>query len=91
MLLEKEKWLITSHFSFSHNVFNILVMQPRKNQGLFVKRLKLFVHYKVNFSLFFIQNICRQQSNDCTCRFSHMVENSIIKGGTASIKHLGVY
>ena len=36
---EKEKLLITSNFSFSHSVFNRLVLQTRKNQGLFGKGL----------------------------------------------------
>ena len=36
---EKEKLLITSKFSFSHGVFKILLLQTRKNQGLFGKGL----------------------------------------------------
>ena len=36
---EKEKLLITSNFSFSHSVFKRLVLQTRKNQGLFGKGL----------------------------------------------------
>ena len=36
---EKEKLLITSNFSFSHRVFKGLVLQTRKNQGLFGKGL----------------------------------------------------
>ena len=36
---EKEKLLITSNFSFSHNVFKRLVLQTGKNQGLFGKEL----------------------------------------------------
>ena len=36
---EKEKLLVTSNFSFSHNVFKRLVLQTRKNQGLFGKGL----------------------------------------------------
>ena len=39
-LWEKEKLLITSNFSFSHSVFKRLVLQTRKNQGLFGKGLK---------------------------------------------------
>ena len=39
-LLEKEKLLVTSNFSFSYCVFNRLVQQTRKNQGLFEKELK---------------------------------------------------
>ena len=36
----KEKLLATSNFSFSHSVFKTLVLQTRKNQGLFGKALK---------------------------------------------------
>ena len=39
-LWEKEKLLVTSNFSFSRSVFKRLVMQTRKNQGLFGKGLK---------------------------------------------------
>ena len=39
-LWEKEKLLITSNFSFSHSVFKRLVLQTRKNQGLFGKGLR---------------------------------------------------
>ena len=38
-LWEKEKLLVTSNFSFSHSVFRRLVLQTRKNQGLFGKGL----------------------------------------------------
>ena len=36
---EKEKLLVTSNFSFFHNVFKRLVLQTCKNQGLFGKGL----------------------------------------------------
>ena len=36
-LWEKEKLLVTSNFSFSDNVFKRLILQTRKNQGLFGK------------------------------------------------------
>ena len=36
-LWKKEKLLVRSNFSFSHSVFKRLVMQTRKNQGLFGK------------------------------------------------------
>ena len=36
---EKEKLLVTSNFSFSHSVFKRLLLQTRKNQGLFRKGL----------------------------------------------------
>ena len=41
-LWEKEKLLITSNFPFSHNDFKRLVLQTRKNKGLFAKELKDF-------------------------------------------------
>ena len=41
-LREKEKLLVTSNFSFPHSVFKRLVMQTRKNQGLFGKGLTLY-------------------------------------------------
>ena len=40
-LWEKEKLLVTSNFSFSHSVFKRLVLQTRKNQGLFGKGLSI--------------------------------------------------
>ena len=39
-LWEKKKLLVTSNFFFSHSVFKRLVLQTRKNQGLFGKGLK---------------------------------------------------
>ena len=38
---EKEKLLVRSNFSFSHGVFKRLVLQTRKNQGLFRKGLDM--------------------------------------------------
>ena len=38
-LWEKEKLLVTSNFSISYSVFKRLVLQTRKNQGLFGKGL----------------------------------------------------
>ena len=39
-LWEKEKLLVMSNFSFSHSVFKRLLLQTRKNQGLFGEGLK---------------------------------------------------
>ena len=52
-LWEKEKLLVTSNFSLSHGVFQILVPQTLTNQGLFVKGLnnkcyKMFFAYCIN-------------------------------------------
>ena len=49
-LWEKEKLLVTSNFSFSHSVFKSLVMQTRKNQGLFGKGLKAVISVKDTMS-----------------------------------------
>ena len=43
-LWEKEKLLVTSNFSFSRSVFKRLVLQTRKNQGLFGKGLSARPH-----------------------------------------------
>ena len=40
-LREKEKLLVTSNFSFSLSAFKRLVLQTRKNKGLFGKGLSL--------------------------------------------------
>ena len=45
-LWEEEKLLITSNFSFSHSVFESLLLQTRKNQGLFGKGLRV-VHDRI--------------------------------------------
>ena len=51
---EKEKLLVTSNFSFSHSVFKRLLLQTRKNQGLFGKGLKVYVwHMKVEIIVAF--------------------------------------
>ena len=44
-VLEKEKLLVMSNFSFSNSVFKRILLQTHENQGLFGKRLShiLFV------------------------------------------------
>ena len=42
-LWEKEKLLVTSNFSFSHNVFKRLILQACKNQGLFGQGLSILL------------------------------------------------
>ena len=51
-LWEKEKLLVTSNFSFSHSVFIRLVLQTRKNQGLFGKGLNQQFIEKTTLSSF---------------------------------------
>ena len=54
MLWEKEKLLVTSNFYFSRSVFKRLLLQTRKNQGLFGKGLSnLPSSYNVLFHFFF--------------------------------------
>ena len=45
-LWEKEKLHVTSNFSFSHSFFKSLVLQTRKNKGLFGKGLNIFFYNK---------------------------------------------
>ena len=47
-LWEKEKLLVTSNFSFSHSVFNRLVLKIRKNWDLFGKVLSLILRERVS-------------------------------------------
>ena len=42
-LWEKEKLLVSSNFSFSHSVFQIIVLQTCKSQGLFGKECYICV------------------------------------------------
>ena len=44
-LWEKEKLLVMRNFSFPHSVFKRLVLQTRKNQGLFGKGLRYGIYY----------------------------------------------
>ena len=44
-LWEKEKLHVMSNFSFCNSVFKRLVLQTRKNQGLFGKGLKPGIYY----------------------------------------------
>ena len=48
----KEKLLLMSNFSFSRSVFNRLVLQTRKNQGLFGKGLRRNSIYLIFLFLF---------------------------------------
>ena len=50
-LWEKEKLLVTSNFSFSRCVFKRLVLQTRKNQGLFGKGLIVTFQLSSAYSL----------------------------------------
>ena len=54
-LWEKEKLLLTSNFSFSHGVFKRLLLQTRKNQGLFGKELNMAEQLKFHLKGFFLR------------------------------------
>ena len=47
----KEKLLVTSNFSFSHSVFNRLVVLTGKTKGLFGKGLKALVRIQTIFQI----------------------------------------
>ena len=49
---EKEKLLVTSNFSFPHGVFKRLVLQTRKNQGLFGKGLNKSILWIYNYVMY---------------------------------------
>ena len=68
-LREKVKLLVTSNFSFSHSVFKRLVLQTRKNQGLFGKGLSLAKTYIVLARLALSLYLALSTVTD----FSHMV------------------
>ena len=50
-LQEKEKLHVTSNFSFPHSVFKTLILQTRKNQGLFGKELNWLIIFVYLLSL----------------------------------------
>ena len=57
---EKEKLLVMSNFSFSQSAFKRLVLQTRKNQGLFGKELTSIPHNILSKPLAaFPHNHCR--------------------------------
>ena len=56
----KEKSLFTSNFFFSHCVFKSLVLQTRKNQGLFGKGLSIFFYSKLHIKVI--------KTKDCTVK-----------------------
>ena len=67
-LWEKEKLLVTSNFSFSHNVFKRRLLQTCNNQGLFGKGLKWKVDWIKRKHL---RHSCRRdnivQTDECAC------------------------
>ena len=92
-LLEKEKLLVMSNFSFSNNVFKRLLLQTRKNQGLFGKGLRL-IHFnplpnnkildRSKSKAFADYNIIATQNLRLALG---MVENIVGKGENAGIQH----
>ena len=72
---DKEKLLVMSNFSFSHCVFKRLVLQTRKNQGLF--GIGLTLSKTTNFRLFQTERICRWQFYENGRKFSKRVEKAV--------------
>ena len=79
-LLEKEKLLVMSNFSYSHSVFKRLVLQTRKNQGLFGKGLTLY-HTIMTLQKKAFENIVGKGEKACNQHFllSHNVIYSFHK------------
>ena len=80
-LQEKEKLLVKGNFSFSHSVFKRLVLQSRKNQGLFGKGLK-----SLKVGIVWLRPNALKNNH----RFSRLWKSSLLKhfgkGGNVSIK-----
>ena len=66
---KREELLVTSNFSFSFVVFKKLLLQTRKNKGLFEKELKAFADDKLKvfqimiFAFDGVENIVRKGEN----------------------------
>ena len=68
---EKEKLLITSNFSFSHSAFKRPLLQTRKNQGLFGKKLmQSCPSWKGWFCFFSDQMVCIPSNLYCSVIFT---------------------
>ena len=86
-LWKKEKLLVTSNFSFSYSVFKRLILQTRKNRGLFGKVLiwtglifcYLVQHYRLDSPK--IQNTIQI----CTC------VSKVLAGRRVSFNKLSIF
>ena len=85
-LREKEKLLVTSNFSFSYSVFKRLILQTRKNQGLFGKGLTLNdkIGDQSNLKAFADNILNVVQMIICA---SDWVENAVGKGENVGYHH----
>ena len=72
-LWEKEKLLVTSNFSFSDSVFNRLVLQTFKNQGLFGKGLMTKGKKPSENNLGLVEKFCLPAFSLYTTIFSHLL------------------
>ena len=86
-LWEKEKLLFMSNFSFSDSVFKRLVLETRKNPGLFGKGLKHSLENKWGFqmTIFRLPKLKELADNNFKSdenarKFSKSIENSVGKG-----------
>ena len=89
-LWENEKLLVLSNFSFSHRVFQRLLLQTRKNQGLFGKGITLnmilfwiFKDWNVFFRYFRLRSGCKWLTH------SHTITPFDAPGKQAFWKHCG--
>ena len=77
---EKEKLLVMSNFSFSRSVFKGLVLQTRKNQGLFGKGLN---HDKTST---FCSNTAQLKMNNSIAHLSSGEKYFLIRKGKCTIR-----
>ena len=93
MLWKKEKMLITSNLSFSHSVFERLVLQTHKNEGMFGKVLNTLERRSFteqqNFREVQIERNCRRQ-NKCDTKIESYFwkgRKLVGKGENAGYQH----
>ena len=82
---EREKLLVTSNFSFSHSVFKGLVMQTRKNQGLFGKGLNMLTVQKPNMQSDL--DLCRPKNP----LFLPMIQEGSLMTGLDAVTYQGYH
>ena len=71
---EKEKLVVLSNFSFSLSVFKRLVLQTRKNQGLFGKGLRALPPFHRHGLYMYISNCTQEHSEIST--YCNLMRNS---------------
>ena len=86
---EKEKLLVTSNFSFSHSVFKRLVLQTRKNHGLFGKGMSILCGKVKTQSPSILLVKPRKDMNNVTglCGMTHILLKAALNTILLYLKH----